>query len=214
MNKKCTKCGELRCRGHCKCAREGEVRGRAASRGTPGRSASLPGSTRLPARPAVAPHGADRVQVQEGIASAVQELSAVVAKKITVATYVYDDSKLHKQLLCQLASPGAAAVEVLVDAAQLGSSKNAYKMKAMLQQLQRANAVIRLCRGRRSGGCCGAYHHKAMVIDGRLAFVGSANLTFASRINGETVLRLSGPCVKDVLANIVQGRRGSTLLGA
>ena len=52
------------------------------------------------------------------------------------------------------------------------------------------------------------------MIDHHVAVVGSANFTSASRTNAETVLRLSGPCVDDVLSNVVMGSRGSELFSA
>ena len=204
MSKKCSKCKEWRCRAHCRCARQGQAHGRGASRGALGGAGSSSNGGQAARAPAVV--NSTRVEVLEGIDAAVGELST--ARSVVIATYVYDDAKLHKELLRKLAS-GAFSLELLVDAQQF-SSTSSRAMKSSVQQLQRSGATVRLCRGRRRGRFHGSFHHKVMIIDERIAFVGSANYTSASRTNLETVLRLAGPCVQGILANVLRGRWGSS----
>ncbi len=45
-------------------------------------------------------------------------------------------------------------------------------------------------------------HVKAVVLDDRIAYAGSSNLTKASRVNRELVFRLTGPPVAAVLAAV------------
>lgn len=207
MSKACAKCNEWRCRAHCKCNRSGKAQGRAASRGVAGRPASS--SVCEHTARASAPR-TDSVQVLDGIRAVLDELST--ARNVIIATYVYDDVKLHQELLRRLAS-GSFSAELRVAASQVSTTNSRY-MKASLKQLLRAGAVVRLCRVHKNGRFFGSFHHKVMVIDERLAFVGSANFTCASRSNGETVLCVSGPCVLDILSNIKKGRSDSELLSS
>ena len=61
-------------------------------------------------------------------------------------------------------------------------------MRIRLDRLRRAIADIVLCRGRPPYG---SFHTKAFVIDRRVAFVGSANLTYAADNGNEEQRRAS-----------------------
>ena len=71
-----------------------------------------------------------------------------------------------------------------------------YDQGPRLERLRRAGATIGLCRGTSSTG---AFHAKAIVIDRQVAFVGSANATNKSLLNGELCFRLRGPPVRAVV---------------
>ena len=62
-----------------------------------------------------------------------------------------------------------------------------------------------VCRGQPP---LGALHMKMLVVNKRIAFVGSANFTQKSLSNAELCMRLRGPVVKDFLAQAfaVKGR--------
>ena len=79
----------------------------------------------------------------------------------------------------------------------------------MLRNLRRAGAEVVLCRGTVATG---AMHGKAIVVDRRTAFMGSANLTQKSERNGELLWRMRGPPVMDVLEFLEEERQGGTAL--
>ena len=83
--------------------------------------------------------------------------------------------------------------------------RTAYHQRPRLERLRRAGATIVLCRGTPTAG---AFHAKAVVIDRRTAFIGSANTTTKSLRNGELCFRLRGPPVLDVLQFLQQERDG------
>jgi phosphatidylserine/phosphatidylglycerophosphate/cardiolipin synthase-like enzyme len=45
-------------------------------------------------------------------------------------------------------------------------------------------------------------HIKAVVVDGRVAFTGSGNLTRASRCNREVAFKIVGPPVSQIMAAV------------
>jgi len=84
-------------------------------------------------------------------------------------------------------------------------SKTPVHQRSRLDRLRRAGATIVLCRGMRSTG---SFHAKAVVIDRRTGFVGSANTTDKSLRNGELCFRLRGPPVMEVLQFLQRERDG------
>ena len=83
-----------------------------------------------------------------------------------------------------------------------------------LLKLEAAGADIYLCRGRKGRG---SHHKKAVVVDGRTAYVGGANLTNqAADFNGEMWTRFTGfpVAVADVLCDLEECKhRSSTKRG-
>ena len=75
-------------------------------------------------------------------------------------------------------------------------------------RLQKLGAEVRLAAGLDAvpvfgaGARGGVMHVKAVVLDDRIAYAGSSNLTKASRVNRELVFRLAGPPVAAVLAAV------------
>ncbi len=126
------------------------------------------------------------------------------AMEIVVASYHFDHPSLTQALLQRLGSRAPADVVVLVDHGAY-VERACYRMRARLEELRRAGARVYLCRG---DPPLGAFHMKAVVLDRRWLFTGSANLTSKSSSNVELCLRICGPPVGEVLTTLeeVRGR--------
>jgi phosphatidylserine/phosphatidylglycerophosphate/cardiolipin synthase-like enzyme len=124
-------------------------------------------------------------------------LSAVAtAKKTVLATsLVYDNPKLQAKLVAALAR--GVKVEVLVDRSSLKEGF-ATRSRARLQTLKDKGATVFLCSGKSYktvvgvAGQPGKYHAKVLVVDNAVSFVGSANHTDNSLVNGEVVVKVTG----------------------
>ena len=131
-------------------------------------------------------------------------LKEVAAAKSTVflGSYCYDNSRLQTQLLA--ARGRGVKVEVLLDRKAF-QSRLAPRAVARLDKLKEKGAKVYLASGRSyrvvfgRDGQPGNYHAKVLVVDSLVAFVGSANATNNSCVNGELALKVSGKVVaKDV----------------
>ena len=74
--------------------------------------------------------------------------------------------------------------------------------KRRVRELLRLGATVYRCKT----GKQGSYHCKALVINRRVLYTGSANLTGNSRRNSETVFRMTGPVVEQVLRQLAADR--------
>ena len=118
------------------------------------------------------------------------------AKKVQIATLLYDHPRLHAALLRRLRGPGAFALSVAVDKESLGE-RVSFNQRPRLLELHGAGAEVRVGRGLRGKG---RLHAKAMCIDGRIAFAGSPNFTKKSEDNDELCFRFTGRPVVKILA--------------
>ena len=158
------------------------------------------------------------VQVLEGdtwFASLTKDLRQ--ASSVVLGSYSYDEPSVQAALEERLRS-GACLVEVLIDKEYFaeGVTRN---QKSRLTTLCRLGAVVRLCSGRprsevfgKSARGCGNFHKKLVVIDNSILYHGSANCTQNARVNGESVLRLTGHPVSLVIQNLEGSRLRSCLL--
>ena len=114
---------------------------------------------------------------------------------------------LAARLVQKLSGRGAFAVVVLVDKEQF-ATRACYHQRPRLAELHAAGADVYLCRG---SPPLGAFHMKAVCIDKRSAFTGSANLTKKSAENDELTTRVVGPPVADILWRVEAARRRGSL---
>ncbi len=117
------------------------------------------------------------------------------ASEVMVGTYQYDHPGLTEVLESRLRGNAAFECTVLLDR-EMHTARAAHYQRPRIERLRRAGATVVLCRGTSSSG---AFHAKAVVVDRRTAFVGSANATAKSLRNAELCFRLRGPPVMDVL---------------
>ena len=113
-------------------------------------------------------------------------------------------------MLSRLISKENFTCEVYVDEDTYTKMRKQYPhQRPRLLELQKHGASVFLCNGREYceefgvKGYRGHFHMKALVIDNKIAYCGSANATGNSRINAELVFRLVGPPVADVVAAIL-----------
>lgn len=217
MRYPCSNCGQLRCRSHCQCVRDGILLG--AERGRPAPRAAARAKAKAKAQPkaaaappappvlAAAPVGrapALQAEVMDAAAWWASLLQTVRhASRVVVASYVYDHPRLTQTLLQRLGDSSSFELVILVDK-EMFEQRSAYYERPRLDSLRRAGAVIELCRG---SGRLGSFHKKVLVADRRTAFLGSANFTLKSEDNDELLLLLRGPPVQDILRDLEQ-RKG------
>ena len=224
----CRFCHERRCRAHCKCARTSTLTGHQGSRDNPKAGARAKPMAKAqaarsppPAPPAVAaeafplrPRGRPpetSVQVLTTVAWIGRLLEdAAAAGEILVASYTYDHASLTALLVRRLGSRSPPDVVVMVDE-EMFLARSCFRMRPRLNELRRLGAQVYLCRGTPPRG---AFHTKAVCVDRRYLYAGSANLTDkALSANVETVFRLTGAPVVDVLATLHGARARAKLWG-
>jgi len=120
------------------------------------------------------------------------------ASDVEMASFMYDDPTLHGVLLKRLKRGGGFKLVVYLDAEVFAGSLPRYQ-KARVRALFLAGATVFLCRG---SGPNGAFHCKGLVVDRRYMYIGSANLTWKSRSNGEFCFRVTGPAVAQILQQL------------
>lgn len=132
------------------------------------------------------------------------------AQSFVAASYVFDDEETQKMLLERLRSPRPFECHLIVDAAAHREARSRGQ-RSCLKALKEAGAKVyfgkgsnddaaRRLFGRKAYG--GQMHLKAVVIDSRVAYVGSANCTRQARCNSELMCRLTGPPVTQVLTEV------------
>lgn len=124
------------------------------------------------------------------------------AQCVVIGSYLFDAEDIQKALLAELRRRGKDfRCAVIVDEG-MHNSGGCRRQKPMLKTLKEAGARIFLARGQHGGGRMskypGSFHVKCMVLDSRIAFVGSSNFTEASMKNWEMVLRVTGSAVTDM----------------
>ena len=160
---RCGKCGEPRCRTHCKCGRRGTAQGRSAPRPPRNASASTGASaSNTPIRPRVtlpevAAVGAvvrrpAPVSVEVFTESAlwidaiIKEMGA--ASAMCVASYIADDERFCNAVLTRLQGRRPFTCQVVVDDATFRAGTSRHQ-RARLRQLQlKKGASVQLGRGK------------------------------------------------------------------
>ena len=89
-----------------------------------------------------------------------------------------------------------------IDAEMLGGGTPQSQRKRV-KDLSDEGATVYVCKTGRQG----SYHCKALVVDRRVLYTGSANFTGKSRRNRETVFRMTGPVVDQMLRQLAEDRR-------
>ena len=184
----CGTCGEMRCRTHCRCGRHGEAVGRSAGRPSAkakakAKTKARPTSSRTTAMEEDTTLALNPVGRQPGLGLEVLPVSTwwthlleevQPARSIVLATYMFDHTALHTRLLACLR--GGAVLTVLVDR-EAFQRRTAVQQRPRLLELHRAGAQGFICRGEPPLGC---FHVKALCLDRRVVFTGSANFTHKS----------------------------------
>ena len=220
----CTICGERRCRSHCACGRAGTAVGRNAPRVGEGRRAAppavpegigLPQTIALPVgRPAHL--SVEMLDEDSFFQDVMTELRA--GEEVFASTFMYDDPRLHDLLLSRLGNIRREfKFELIVDrqATEGGTCRH---MRPRLRELKRAGADIWTCDGHNHREIYGAgastlyghVHVKAIVVDRRVAYIGSMNLTRSARANREIMFKIRGPPVRPLLEHLLGFRENAT----
>ena len=129
------------------------------------------------------------------------------ASSVVMATYLYDDPDVHRKLLARLEGRRAFELVMLIDR-QACSSGVCRRMRPRLRDLIRAGADVYLCDGHSHGDLYGSryasrrghMHIKGVIVDRRVAYCGSMNITRSARTNREVMFKITGPPVRDLLA--------------
>ena len=218
LRRKCAKCREQRCRSHCRCARDGQLLGRARAR--PGASAKAQAKAKAkakavaapvrplpPAAPVGRPSGvtADVLDVDDWFAGLLADVRG--ADEVMVASFTYDHKQLTDMFLHRLGGRAPFTLCVLVDK-EAFEQGTAPRERARLRALRDADAEIWMCRGVRQRG---RMHIKAVVVDRRIGYVGSANLTEKSLSNAELCFRTRGAPVAATLRRMANVKSKGTL---
>ena len=208
----CPHCKELRCRAHCKCQGTAHATGRKAPRTQRLSQASSSASRAPAAAPAQAPLAppalgrppqSSTVEFLQGSASLKGALKDMQqASSVVLASYTYDDPNVQNLLLKRLSGRSSFSCVVLVDKAMAESGKTRF-MRPRLEQLRKAGAEVFLCTG---PGGRGAFHAKAIVIDNKTLYAGSANLTLSSAKDFDLQFKYRGPVVQDVMTSLTEAR--------
>jgi len=143
------------------------------------------------------------------------------ATSVDAATYLYDHPDLQAVFLKRLRGRGEFSLDMTVDRQEYTRGKMRY-MGPRLRELVKAGATIRLASGikheavfgRGGRGLVGHCHLKAVVLDKRVAYFGSANFTKSMETNSEIMTRVVGGQVKKVWETVAACRKGSTLAEA
>ena len=136
--------------------------------------------------------------------------------EIVACSLSYDDRDLHRAFLARARARPAVRVELFVDKQQLNRGRPTFE-RERLRELVTAGAIVWTVRGQShlnvfgEGGHnkFGQLHSKAVVLDKKVAYLGSANLTRNSRCDEDLVVRFSGTrVVQDVYERITSYRSG------
>jgi len=211
LNKNCMLCGEQRCKAHCKCFRDKSCKGRSMPRGIASRKARVSARTQPP--PAALAVSASLVHVGRPSSLKCEKLDQdswwkaclvdiTDAAEVELASYMYDNFKLHGLLLKRLRGRSPFALSIFVDAEKFAGSVPK-QQKARLRELCNSGAQVYICKGRAAGG---AFHCKGLVVDRRYLFTGNANFTEKSLKNWELCFRMEGPPVKEVLLDLAAAK--------
>ena len=216
-NGRCHKCKERRCKKHCKCGRDGQWAPRSGPRSGPGAAAAEAAPVAAPTvAPAVrtpvgrpAPLTVKDFGEGEWLDAAIAEIPG--ASSLDVATMIFDDPGFAAAVERKLRGRSEFSCSIVVDRAQYEQRTSRYQ-RPLLRHLASLGADVRLCDGLDGAAVFGAgayrgiMHTKAIVLNNRIAYTGSSNITRASRVNRELVLRVTGPPVADIAQRLLSAK--------
>ena len=202
--KPCCYCGEKRCRNHCKCARDENLQGQERGRGRDDSSSSAsrarpPVRVQSPVLPVQEIRQTTSVKVFP-TASGEQWLDACISeieksREVSIFMYMYDQPQLHHCLLRCIKPRGGLKLQIVIDSSRLKEDVP-YFQKARLSALQSHGAKIFESRGVERRGIM---HLKVVLLDNaNICYTGSSNATKAAEANYEVMMRMTGPCVKEI----------------
>ena len=119
------------------------------------------------------------------------------AKHAVLTSYVFNNVQMHATLCRNLRRPDFTC-SVLVDDDGYTNNK-ASNEKRLLGELKYLGAQVCLCSGRARGGI---FHWKALLLDSRILYWGTANFTQATLNHRDLMQRLTGPAINDVKEGI------------
>ena len=209
MSKACRKCGEWRCRSHCKCKRDETLTGRNMARGVGVKAASSgtsssPSATSLSvAAPVGRPAALDAnlLDTETWYDQMIADISK--GAEVELATYMYDNRRVHECLMARLRSRRSRpfVVNIYLDG-EIQTSPHATppkQQRSKVRELKDNGAKVYICKGK---GALGAFHCKGVIVDRRVLYTGSPNITTKSATNEEWAFRLVGPVVQQALGRI------------
>ena len=126
------------------------------------------------------------------------------ASHVVAGTLAFDHKDFFDTLLRRAEGASPFTLVLIIDKESFGES-TPYFQRARLKKLHTAGAEIRLCRGEPCTN--GRFHAKAVVVDRRLGFAGSGNLTCKSLRNRELVFEYAGPPARQILEFLETNRR-------
>ena len=219
----CRGCGEWRCRTHCGCGKQGHAQGRQAARpGAPAgakvqpkttahaKICTRPGHPAVPCTPPIVGRpsalSVETYTDDSWMAKLASEIQT--AGVVHVSSMIVDDPDFCTAVGRRLRGRGSFACTVVVDKSQYMKRTSRFQRPRLLE-LQRLGAQVYLAGGFNAahlfgvGAHSGILHLKGVVLDNRVLYVGSSNLTKASRANREVMFRMTGPPVAKTLQGIL-----------
>ena len=134
-----------------------------------------------------------------------------------LSSYMFDDPAVFDALLKKLRGRAGLTCEIFVDGSAY-KQRTCYHQAPRLRALRDSGAAVYLCTGKSGkdeygpSGVPGVHHMKALILDRRIAYSGSANVTRAARTNNEIMHRFTGPPVYDILAAVLAQKTGADVL--
>ena len=149
LNKPCLRCGEQRCKAHCRCGRRGETTG--CRTGSSSSSSSAASAAPLAPAPIDNPVGRPSFSTSYILLAGPKWWKAVIAdvqaaEEVVLGTYMHDDAKLHEVLMKKLQGRSAFSLTVLVDQEALATN-TPKQQRSRSRALHSCNAKVYLCKG-------------------------------------------------------------------
>ena len=150
----------------------------------------------------VAVYGPEDQSWRPRVVKEIRSASSLVA----LATYMFDNEELDKACHHFLKSGRGRTCVILVDRHMYDENACRGREKKMLRGLRDAGAKVFVGDGFTGQGrlskYVGSMHLKDLLIDGKVAYSGSANITEASTKNAERVFRFTGHPVDDIARSL------------
>jgi hypothetical protein len=164
-----------------------------------------------PANLSVVVYGPEDPSWRQRAVKEVRSASSIVV----VVTYMYDNEEFDKACKHFLKSGRGRTCVVLVDRQMYDENACKGKEKKMLKGLKEAGADVFFGTGFKGQGRLsrhvGSMHLKDVLIDGRVAYSGSANCTEACAKNAERMFRFTGHPVDDMARSLQKYMRSSAV---
>ena len=232
-SKACDKCGELRCKTHCKCGRQGTATGRNAPRLSalaapkaiakaapapqPKAKAKAASAPQLKAKAQARPDADAQAQLGEPDIHADGEWFDNFLGKLGSTSEVYasamiiDDPQFCNGLAAELRKTRGFKLTLVVDRQHYNNETSRCQGEC-LARLKKLGAEVFLGTGHSgtriygNAAWTGLMHRKAVVLDSNLCFMGGSNFTKSSRKSREIMAEFTGNAALKVLALIVEAK--------